>query len=273
MCRQSVENLQCKSDTNLMFLNQQKIKLVVLSGWLMMLGACTQQSLKTCATSGMFSDETSCKGGAAGSSCVMTTVQASSGASTVCWRMTSPTTVISASGSFSGSTDCNLNPWNVGSWSTCGTGVKNQTRSVTCKQGCNCLASAVPQPDASQPCPVSLGGNAHTTTECTEQSGQLFTLTEDYKNYCGFSGESCPSGWSVKKGSNQISYTITEPTTVNGWVNCSQTNPITSGYHAYFMNITDAVYSACVTLNSSTAGCSCSKTVAVKSKVTKILCY
>ena len=235
------------------------------------MGACTQQSLKTCATSGMFSDETSCKGGVAGSSCVMTTVQASSGANTVCWRMAGASTASSSHDQ--PITGCDVNPWNVGSWSACSNNVKNQTRSVTCKQGCNCLATAVPQPAASQPCPVSLGGNAHTTADCTDQSGQLITLNEDYKKYCGFLGESCPSGWSVKKGSNGINYTVTEPTTVNSWISCTQASPVTSGYHSYFMNITDAAYSACKTLNSSTSGCSCSETVAVKSKVTKILCY
>ncbi len=236
-----------------------------------LIGCSQQNSLRACGSAGYYSDKNTCEGGTGINSCVMTTVSGSSGAGTVCWKMT-PT------GSSTDTTPggaCS-DPWSLGEWTACSGSVTTQTRSVSCKQGCSCAGLSMPA--ASQSCPTMLFNSVHSTADCQQQAGSsLFTMNSKY--YCGIQASQCPAGWTAPKVNN-LSYTITQPVMENGFgvyqsgypISCSYA-PISSGYHPTFQAKRDQVTlcSEISVINGSY--CTCKTWSTIESTVSKILCY
>jgi hypothetical protein len=250
--------------------------LIRLSLFVMVAGlsACSQQTaFRSCGGAGAFSDQTTCMAGTGSNNCVMTTVTSPSGSNSICWKSASATTTTG-----SNQTGACADPWILSEWSACTSTTANQTRTVDCKPGCTCPTTG--KPATSQKCPAMLYTGAHAASACSQLQGSEFVqIGTNY--FCGVTGETCPTGWTLHKSSSGIAFSTTEQTIENGYgiygypLNCASHYPITSGSHGAFYAAILEQQKICTKATSTTYGCYCDANgwQIIKATIKKVACY
>jgi hypothetical protein len=247
--------------------NSVSIFCIMISFWLT---GCSQTSSlnAACTSGGAFGDQSQCQ--ANGSTCTMNTIQSASGKNTVCWKQN----ILQPTGTPDSSLyGCDVSPWDIGAWSSCGTGVTTHTRTVKCKSNCNC--TSVSKPVESEACPVMLEGGSHSVSECSAQQGELVLVGS--KKVCGFlvsdpANVSCPTGWSTFNGTNGNPYTVTAQKIENSMVGCSSYAPVGTAYHTYYLAQKESAV-ICKTFQCNNYIGSCSTYQTIYSIVKKVACY
>jgi hypothetical protein len=222
----------------------------ILSGLTVMMGlsgaACSPavQGTSACSLLSYYSDQTECQSKIGTGTCEMFTANTAD-QPVVCWRKKTGNGTNTNTGGGSGSGGMitptpTPNPcfgsqvsWNIGAWSpaSCGPGVNQQTRSVSCTSTCPCNVPSLARPVENQACTPDLYGNAHYASECTAAGGAVEWIGTS--RICGFSSTDCPGGWQALGGSP--GYIITAAATANEYVGSGKTVQVSTSYHTSYM--------------------------------------
>lgn len=262
-------------------------------GFVFLLGAslmsCSQVSTNSgaCGKSGYYGDQEECQNSVSLGTCTSVTVQ-SADKNLVCWQSSTSQNQTGNTNTGTGTgTGCNGQspPWTMGAWtpSSCGAGITQRTRTVTCNYPCPCAGA---QPSTTESCAPNMYNNVHYESECTAASGTLEWI--EGKRVCKFSGAptvvnipgggsvtvpgpaSCPSGWTQLYYGN-IPYTITSQGSAQEHTNCvGGRRTVYTGSHSSF---TPAKAKESLVYCSSRNCFGCNGYSTVYANVTQVACY
>jgi hypothetical protein len=189
-----------------------------------------------CNNAGYYAEQSECQNSISSGSCSAATVL-NEGENLVCWKSTTTSNQTGNTSTGTGtntSTSCNGQspPWTMGAWApaTCGVGVTQRTRTVTCDYSCPCV---LPQPSTTETCAPNMFLGRHYESECPAAGGTLLWI--DGNRVCSMSGFSCKSGWSQYYYNSATPYTITTAASAQEHTNCvGGRTTVTTGYHSSF---------------------------------------
>jgi len=246
------------------------------------LGACTPTVSDTaaCKALSLYTSKDECQAVNPGISCEMSTLVSQSSSKTViCWKPSSggqntntfPTPTPSPGSGCTGTAPA----WTVGAWSpaTCGAGVTQRTRSVTCTASCPC---ADPQPETTSACTGDLYHGDHYESECKSWVGggvAGFKSPVWGKWICKIHASACPSGWTALTNAAGVAYVQTSKASHSNDTGCGS-NTVYTKQHLYldaFRESADYCENAGCTLWFING--SCNSTGTFQANITDVACY